>query len=84
MGWRPTPKFVNPSHAFYGTQEWKRLRELVRQRDNRLCVKCGDPAWRVDHIKPREAGGSDDPSNLQTLCNDCDAKKHREKGTYRR
>jgi 5-methylcytosine-specific restriction protein A len=81
-GWRPTPKFVNPDHAFYGTQAWKRLREFVRKRDGGICARCGRAeSWRVDHIIPRADGGPDDQSNLQLLCDDCDAKKHREKGS---
>jgi 5-methylcytosine-specific restriction protein A len=80
-GWRPPAKFPNPAHAFYGTQEWKRLRAFVRERDGGICRVCGEPeSWRVDHIRPRDQGGSDDPSNLQCLCTLCDAKKHAEKG----
>lgn len=80
-GWRPTPKFVNPDHAFYGSQEWKKLRAFVRERDGGVCRRCGAPqSWRVDHIIPRAEGGSDHPSNLQLLCDNCDAVKHREKG----
>ena len=29
----------------------------------------------VDHIVPRAAGDTDDPSNLQLLCSDCNRRK---------
>jgi 5-methylcytosine-specific restriction endonuclease McrA len=53
----------------------------VRERDGGICRRCGRPdSWRVDHIKARRDGGADAEWNLQLLCTDCDAKKHREKG----
>lgn len=27
--------------------------------------------WEVDHIVPVKDGGTDDPTNLRTLCHDC-------------
>lgn len=43
------------------------------------CELCGasaeDRALEVDHIVPRNFGGSDDPSNLQALCYSCNAMK---------
>jgi diadenosine tetraphosphate (Ap4A) HIT family hydrolase/5-methylcytosine-specific restriction endonuclease McrA len=43
------------------------------------CELCGasgeDRALEVDHIVPRNAGGSDDLSNLQALCYSCNAMK---------
>lgn len=43
------------------------------------CELCGisadDSALQVDHIMPRNKGGSDDPSNLQALCYTCNAMK---------
>lgn len=86
-GWKPVPKAVNPNHKFYGTQEWKRTRAFVRERDHWSCQiptsgasRCGRWAYRVDHIKPREEGGSDLPFNLRCVCDSCDGKRHREKG----
>lgn len=40
------------------------------------CEQCGcNEDLTIDHIKPRSKGGSDDPSNLRTLCRMCNSKK---------
>jgi hypothetical protein len=65
----------------YG-HSWTRLRGHILQRDMYLCQQClrddrvtplgikpRDHA--VDHIKPKTQGGTDDPSNLQSLCSEC-------------
>jgi diadenosine tetraphosphate (Ap4A) HIT family hydrolase len=43
------------------------------------CELCGisadERALEVDHILPKNRGGSDDPSNLQALCFSCNASK---------
>ncbi len=46
----------------------------IRGRDGGLCVKCGKPGAKIDHIDD----SSDDPSNLQLLCLDCHHAKTRE------
>jgi 5-methylcytosine-specific restriction endonuclease McrA len=57
------------------------LADFVRDRDQGICRQCGTPeSRRVDHIIRRRDGGADADWNLQLLCDDCDAKKHREKG----
>lgn len=57
----------------------KRLRHEIFRRDNHTCQSCGAKAPDVklepDHVIPVTLGGSDDPSNLQTLCEDCNAGK---------
>lgn len=66
---------------FYETQEWRLLARQVRERDNFTCQNCGvhgprdKVALHVHHIKPRGRGGSDDPSNLITLCSKCHAEQ---------
>lgn len=55
-------------------------RDIVLERDNYRCRECGTPCRREDadvhHLIPRSLGGSDDPSNLVTLCDGCHAAFH--------
>src|SRR5262245_53856847 len=53
----------------------RELRSQILQRDGYRCRMCGvsaqdgdDVRLEVDHIIPRSAGGTNDESNLQTLC----------------
>jgi 5-methylcytosine-specific restriction protein A len=70
------------------------VRRGVYERDGFTCRACGfsDPAWEpivgrkrhegnyltLDHVTPWVLGGSNDPSNLQTLCFDCNQAKSRD------
>ena len=59
---------------------WDKLRLTILARDRHLCLTClktgrPTPATEVDHIIPKAKGGTDDPGNLASICNDC----HREK-----
>lgn len=55
------------------------IRYEILKRSKFHCELCGISADRkaleVDHIIPRNNGGSDDPSNLQALCYSCNAMK---------
>ena len=55
------------------------LRYEILKRAQFHCELCGISAdvkaLEVDHILPRNKGGSDDPSNLQALCFSCNAMK---------
>jgi hypothetical protein len=70
----------SPSH---GTRDPSlSLRFQVLKRDNFRCVACGrSPATvaglvlEIDHIRPWSSGGRTIPSNLQTLCFDCNRGK---------
>lgn len=67
----------------------KGIRDAIFERDNRICrICCVKPAEQIDHI----SGSSNDPSNLQAVCADCNRKKSlcqhetcnsRGTGTYR-
>lgn len=57
-----------------------KLRVDIMMRDEYTCQMCGigrdDGAiLEVDHIHPASKGGTNDPSNLQVLCRDCNAGK---------
>lgn len=59
----------------YGTA-WDKLRKRILARDKHLCQQCKREgrtrAGRiVDHIKAKAHGGTDDPANLQVICDDC-------------
>ncbi len=52
------------------------LREFVIFRDGGRCLRCGSTSSLVaDHIVSRRNGGSHHPSNLQCLCDSCNARK---------
>lgn len=55
------------------------LRYDVLKRAGFHCELCGigadEKALEVDHIVPRNHGGTDDPENLQALCYSCNAMK---------
>jgi 5-methylcytosine-specific restriction enzyme A len=59
---------------------WQQLRLLILRRDCGLCQVCLTQgvvrqADAVDHIVPKEEGGTDDEDNLQSICNACHAIK---------
>lgn len=69
--------------SFYKSTDWKRTRELVLLRDNRLCQRClrehrFTPADMVHHIVEVKQDWSKrlDLSNLESLCNACHNKVH--------
>ena len=59
-----------PSDPFYKTKRWQSLRKAALRRDLFTCIVpgCGQPAYAVDHIKARRAGGTDTLDNLRSLC----------------
>lgn len=57
-----------------------RLRWSILERDRFACVYCGRGTpdgikLAVDHVIPWSAGGTDDPTNLVTACEDCNTGK---------
>ncbi len=70
------------------TAEWRRTRVEVYERDNWTCQECGcrclntkdakaHPKRKIQahHVVPRRFGGSDELSNLVTLCMSCHHKR---------
>lgn len=63
----------------YGTA-WRKLRRRAMERDQHLCQEClrnkvFTLAKEVDHIIPKSRGGTNDMSNLQSLCVKCHRSK---------
>lgn len=64
----------------HSIQEWRQ----VMQRDGWKCLRCGSTKRLTkDHIVPIAKGGSNDASNLQTLCLSCNASKGAKHIDYR-
>ncbi|HEX2913800.1 MAG TPA: HNH endonuclease [Chloroflexia bacterium] len=61
-----------------------KLRYDILTRDRYRCVKCGSTKEQsrlhVDHIIPVSQGGTNDPKNLQTLCEKCNLGKGARRG----
>jgi ATP-dependent DNA helicase RecQ len=76
--WGPPIKMLRSSSAV--SADWANIRETVLRRDNYKCVECGTPCRSVEadvhHLLPRSTGGTDEPSNLVTLCDGCHAAHH--------
>ena len=59
-------------------KRWLALRRRVLDRDGWRCCACGRAGrLEVDHRLPLARGGSNRPSNLQTLCFPCHRTKTR-------
>jgi len=56
-----------------GGRQWRKLKILVHERDNWACCSCGRVTMELecDHIVNTAQGGTDDMSNLQSLCKPC-------------
>jgi 5-methylcytosine-specific restriction endonuclease McrA len=61
---------MKKADPYYKTRAWQLLRKAALRRDLYTCVVpgCGQPAYAVDHIKARRAGGADALWNLRSLC----------------
>jgi 5-methylcytosine-specific restriction enzyme A len=61
---------------------WHTTQPAVLDRDHHTCQTCGATATTVDHITPRSAGGTDDPSNLRALCTACHLTRSGQQGGH--
>ena len=59
-------------------ENWDEISGSVRKRDGYKCCICGGEGvlLHVHHVRPRSEAGSDDPSNLVSVCVTCHAKAH--------
>lgn len=72
MGWKPGKAGADRLPSW--------LRFEILKRDGFRCTYCGacraqGAVLQVDHVKPKAAGGTDDPKNLTTSCDDCNLGK---------
>jgi 5-methylcytosine-specific restriction protein A len=70
-GWHTTSK--ESSHRRGYGAAWRRLREVILNRDGGLCQVCLNDgiitiATEVDHIISKANGGTNDEYNLQSIC----------------
>lgn len=60
-------------------RERERIRGIVIRRDGLLCYYCKRPLSygevTIDHIVPKDSGGSNFPDNLCVCCDDCNNRK---------
>lgn len=57
--------------------KWQRLRKEVLQRDGHQCANCGvESELEVHHIVPVGQGGTNEKTNLLTLCSGCHSRAH--------
>jgi len=55
-----------------GKSDWVRLAHKIRKRDNHWCLYCKEQRGEVvHHMLPDRLGGTDDETNLVTLCRSC-------------
>ncbi len=74
-GWVQHQRGLSRHQRGYGSK-WDTIRARVLKRDNHLCQNClrngrAVEARTVDHIIPKAHGGTDDDSNLESLCWEC-------------
>jgi 5-methylcytosine-specific restriction endonuclease McrA len=69
------PPKVMASRPELDKAAWQRVRKAVRRRDGDQCKNCGANGdgvrLSVHHLRPAVLGGTDDMSNLLTLCSTC-------------
>jgi 5-methylcytosine-specific restriction endonuclease McrA len=65
---------VSPRYS----DDWELRKREVFARDGYTCTECGASSTEIHahHIEPLSAGGSNDLSNLTTLCSSCHEAKH--------
>lgn len=69
----PKPRRGAPPSAREADQA---VKDQVRLRDGNVCLACGSArGLHVDHIVSVYHGGTHEPTNLQTLCKVCNARK---------
>jgi len=69
----------------YKSQQWKKVRPCIIERDDGLCARCGDPGNTVHHKIYLTPQNINDPAivfgeeNLELLCEKCHGQEHQAK-----
>lgn len=65
--------------ADYRGKRYESAREAIYAADGHACICCGATGDRVvltlDHVVAHNAGGSDEPENLITMCLGCNSRR---------
>lgn len=76
-GWKTSPRTASAGRT--STAHWKLQRAKALQRDGHQCQirgpRCTIQATQVDHIIPVHLNGTDDLTNLMSVCKPCHAAK---------
>jgi 5-methylcytosine-specific restriction endonuclease McrA len=68
-----------PARESLRKQLGRKLSAAIAERDSDACVYCGATEassgahLHLDHLTPRSAGGSNEPTNLVTACRSCNS-----------
>ena len=70
------PRLRSPSSRATGRRDWRRTRDRILARDDRICQLCGQPgADTVDHIIPVSKGGTNNDDNLRAAHQRCNSRR---------
>lgn len=64
-------KRTRPVRSRTSTAAWSRRRNAVLRRDRHTCQTCGAIGNQVDHVTPVSEDGTDELTNLATICDPC-------------
>lgn len=72
----PTARCGNRQRRGMSDTEWRKLRQIIFERDNFACTYCGSgDDLTCDHVVPLIRGGGNDHDNLTTACRPCNSSK---------
>ena len=66
-------------NEYLKSDDWQRKRHVVLKRDNWKCVRCGDKAVQVHHMKYSRKMGREPIDWLESICISCHEKEHSDK-----
>jgi 5-methylcytosine-specific restriction endonuclease McrA len=78
-------RYEGSSRPSLNQRGWKKKAAWVKERDGHRCTECGETEGLVCHhiVRPQD-GGTDESSNLTTLCRRCHGNAHLKRSEDRR